>query len=441
MSTGFSDQPGSREPGLDHLIKALTADGYPHELAGRDAALTAFRAAGRKRRRAGFPVRARFPFRLSRAAQMGVSVRLGAVAAAFVAAIAGLTAAAYAKALPAPVQHIAYSVSAPLGLGIPDNQQSAPAPLPSPKPPSTHAAGVVTAPSTGSPSSATRCPCPDRSPHPAAKGSVLTFTVARTHLAANGFDSFSGKLTHDGSPEPGVRLLLLEHVAGEPGWRRAGSDVTGGQGRVRIGVAHLTRNATFRLTGPNGVAGPAIHVTVVPRVLLWRAAAKPGMDRLVAGIRFGDPGDTVELQELSAGTWKTLKSKQLNAAHRASFSEAAATAAGHYYRAALEATGAHGAAVSPAVWEPRVRAAIGARAIQSHPKPGPVVPPHGTRHRKTPYPGPVRPSPVQPSPVQPSPAQPSPAQPSPVQPSPVAPTPTAPGPIVPSPAVPRSTAG
>ena len=37
-----------REPGIDQLISALTADGRPDELAGRDAALAAFRAAGQR---------------------------------------------------------------------------------------------------------------------------------------------------------------------------------------------------------------------------------------------------------------------------------------------------------------------------------------------------------------------------------------------------------
>ena len=112
MSTGFSNEPGSREPGLDHLIKALTADGYPDELAGRDAALAAFRAAyGQPRRQPRFS-----PW-------LSGSRRLSTVAAAaLVAGIAGVTAAAYAQALPAPVQHIAYSVLSPLG--VPDNQPS-----------------------------------------------------------------------------------------------------------------------------------------------------------------------------------------------------------------------------------------------------------------------------------------------------------------------------
>jgi hypothetical protein len=429
VSTGFTDQPGSREPGLDHLVKALTADGYPHELAGRDAALAAFRAASRTPRRVSLPLRLVRPAGLSWSAQLGVSARLAAVAAALVTAVAGLTAAAYAKALPAPVQHIAYSVLH--GVGVPDNQASTPAPRATtrPTPHPSHSSSAAPRPSATSPSAAATCPCHDKSPRPAVKGSVLTFAATRTSLPADGYVGFSGKLAHNSHPEPGVRLLLLEQVAGSTKWQQAGSGVTGSKGGIRLGVAHLKRNATFRLTGPNGVASPAIQVTVIPRVRFWRAAAKPGKDRLVAGVHFGDPGDVVELQERSAGTWETVTSKPLNAARQASFAMPAATAGGHYYRAVLEATTAHGRSVSPAVWLPRAH--IGASAIESHRSPSPVAPRHGPRRRKSPHPG--GPSPVSPDPVAPSPVQPSPVQPSPV------PSPTT-GPVTTGPVAPSSPA-
>ncbi len=394
MSTGFPDEPGSREPGLDHLIKALTADGYPHELAGRDAALTAFRAARRRPRWAGVSVRRSRPVRLSMAAQLGVSARLAAVAAALIAALAGVTAAAYAKALPAPVQHIAYSVFA--NLGVPDNQPSAPAPAQSqrPTPPrgpvSTKASGTNhgTAPS---PSASGTCPCPSRTSHPVVSGSVLTIAAARAELPANGHDAFSGKLTYHGHPEAGVRLLLLERAAGAAGWHAAGTGVTGKYGRIRIGVPNLTENATFRLSGQDGVASPEISVTVIPRVLLWRDGAKAGTDRLITGARFGDPGDAVVLQELSGSAWQDVATGELNASHRASFDVPAASAAGQYFRVVLRGTAAHGASVSNRVLEPRIRAAIGARAIMSHrAEPGPVTPHLAARDRPR---HPVLPSP------------------------------------------------
>ncbi len=385
MSTGFPYEPGSREPGLEHLVKALTADGHPHELKGRDAAVAAFRAARRPPRRAGL------------SARLGLPARLGAVAAALVAAFAGVTAAAYAQALPAPVQHIAYSVLAPFG--VHDSKPSPPASRPTPTPAPSSAPPRAVHHGTPSPSAAaSSCPCAAQASRPAASGSILTIAASRAQLPANGFDLFSGKLTDLGRPKAGVRLRLLERAAGAAGWQQAGSGVTGGHGRIRIGVAHLTQNATFRLSGPDGVASPPITVTVIPRVLLSRGSAPRGTDRLVTTARFGDAGDVVVLQELSGGAWDAVARGTLNAAHRASFDLPAATAAGHYYRVLLEATSSHGASVSAPVREPRIRAAIGASAIVPYPTvPAPVLPDPGKRHSAKGHSvtaGPVAPSPM-----------------------------------------------
>jgi len=406
VSTGFSHEPGSREPGLDHLIRALTADGYPHELAGRDAALAAFRAARSQPRR-----RLRFTL------LPGASARLSAVAAALIAAFAGFTAAAYAQALPGPMQHIAYSVLAPFG--VPDSRPASGAhPLPTPRP----ASGPATVHGHGkrAPTAAASCPCRAAASHPAIKGSVLTLATARTQLPADGWDVFTGRLTYHGRPEPGVRLRLLEQVAGAAGWKQAGSGVTGPHGGIKVAIPHLTQNATFMLAGRNGVSSTPIAVTVTPRVLLWQAPAPPGMNRLVAGARFGDPGDVVTLQELSAGSWQSVATQALGAGHRASFDLAAGPSGGHYYRVLLQATSAHGASVSKPVFEPRVKAAIGAHVIEQHPGlPGPGVP--GPWKRRRPVPGPVPPGPVLPGPVPSGPGVPGPVLPGPVTPGPVKP--------------------
>lgn len=410
MSTRFADQPGSREPGLDQLIRALTADGHPSELAGADAALAAFRAAqSRPRRRTGFRL---LP---------GAPARVSAVAAALIAAFAGLTAAAYAKALPAPVQHIAYSVFSPLG--VPDNQN---APASHPNRTLGHPAGHVhpgRGHASSAPSPGPSCPCPTASPHRALTGSALAVTVARVQLPANGWDQFTGRLTLRGRPESGIRLRLLERPAGSPRWIPAGSGLTGGHGRIRLGVSHLTQNATFRFAGPHGLRSDPVSVTVIPRVLLWQAAARPGRNRLVASARFGDPGDAVELQKRSAGAWHKVASGDLNTAHRASFVLPASQSGGHYYRVQLAATNSHGAAVSAAFFLPRVKSGTGAKAIVPPPHiplPSSGPPHHGGRHR-SPDPG-TTPTPVLPGPVTP----PGPVVPGPivVPTSPVLPGPT-----------------
>ena len=367
MSTGFRDEPGSREPGLDQLIRALTADGYPQELAGRETALTAFRTAQSRpqpRRRARLNVR-----------PTG-SARLGAVAGAVALTLAGLTAAAYAQVLPAPVQRIANSVFAPFG--VPDSRSAAPA-----RPhasagsaahrrstPRHHSAPLRSAKGTA------------RSTHPAIKGSTLTLAAARTQFPANGWDSFAGRLTYHGRPEQGVRLVLLEQTAGSSGWQHEGSGVTGPRGRVRVGVPHLTQNASFELASPNGaVVSPLISVTVIPHVSLWRGSAQPGINRLVAGSHFGDVGDAVVLEELVDGAWQTVASQPLDSAHQASFDLPEAKSAGHYYRALLPATSTHGASVSQPVHEPPAKVLTGDRVVASRPATLPTeIPGHRTPH-------------------------------------------------------------
>jgi hypothetical protein len=382
VSTGFRDEPGSREPGLDQLIRALTADGYPQELAGRETALAAFRTArsqARPRRQVWLSVRP------------AGSVRLGAVAGAVALTVAALTAAAYAQALPAPVQRIAYSVFS--SFGVPDSRPAAPAqPHASPRTAYPRpAAGRHIPPSR---SAKRRCPCAAKSTHPAIKGSTLTLTAARMQFPANGWDSFAGRLTYRGHPEQGVRVVLLERTAGSSGWRHEGSGVTGPRGRVRVGIPHLTQNASFEFASPNGaVVSPLISVTVVPHVSFWRGSAQPGINRLVAGSRFGDAGDAVVLEELVGGAWQAVASDPLDAAHQASFDLPEAKSAGHYYRALLPATSTHGASVSQPVHEPAAKVLTGDRIVATHPATLPTdIPGHRTPHHH--LGGPVSPGPA-----------------------------------------------
>ena len=124
MSTARGGESSAFEPGLEHLIGALTASGHPHELAGRDAARAAFRAASQQPTPAGRASSAttrpastwsawrRPPARLVLPARLAVSI------AAIVAVLGGFTAAATAQALPAPVQQLAYNVLTRLGVPV-----------------------------------------------------------------------------------------------------------------------------------------------------------------------------------------------------------------------------------------------------------------------------------------------------------------------------------
>lgn len=381
MSTGFSSEPGSREPGLDHLIRALTANGYPDELAGRDAALAAFRAAyGQQRRQPRFSPWLRGSRRLSTVA-----------AAALVAGITGVTAAAYAQALPAPVQHIAYSVLSPFG--VPDNQPST-SPARSGSAPGS-APGPAAAGGHGTASPSASCPCPTATSSQAAAGSVLVINVGRTRLPAGGSDAIAGKLTRHGQPESGVRVRLLEQPVGSPGWQLVASGVTGGRGKVRFGLVRLTQNAAFRLAAQGSAGSAPVSVTVIPHVGL---VLVPGVstDRFVASARFGDPGDSVVLQKSSGGTWQDVATETLGVLHRAIF-VIPPGAVGTNYRAVLRATSAHGRGISTPVRQTRAHSRIGAKVIvpgTTQPSPTATV----TSQTTTPTPGQPTPTPPAPTP-------------------------------------------
>jgi hypothetical protein len=364
------DEPGSREPGLDHLIRALTADGYPHELAGRDAALTAFRAAyGQQRRQPRFS-----PW-------LSGSRRLTTVAAALVAGIAGFTAAAYAQALPAPVQRIAYSVLSPFG--VPDSQPST-SPARSGTAPGS-APGPAAAGGHGTASPSASCPCPTATSSQAVAGSVLVINVGRTQLPAGGSDAIAGKLTRHGRPQPGVQVRLLEQPAGSPGWQLVASGVTGGRGKVRFGVVRLTENAALRLAAPGGAGSTPVSVTVIPHVGL---VLVPGVatDRFVATARFGDPGDTAVLQELSGGTWQNIATETLGPLHHAVF-DVPPGAVGTDYRVVLQATSTHGQGISGPVRQTHAHSRVGAKVIvPATTQPSPTASATATSQTATPPP-------------------------------------------------------
>ena len=157
MSTPYDPtrpEPARRDPipevpGLEDVIRALTAEGDATELTGRQAALTMFRAARDQpagshyadqsaattqvwspQQAFGQPAPAPDPGghrpgqhrEAQRRHARGPAARhrrfpaLAATAAAIVMACAGVTAAAYAQILPTPIQDIAHRVLAPIGV-------------------------------------------------------------------------------------------------------------------------------------------------------------------------------------------------------------------------------------------------------------------------------------------------------------------------------------
>ena len=339
MSADLPDLTEPRDPALEGLVRALTADGAASEMAGRDAALAMFRARRRPPRRRGF------------ALSMSTRSVSTAVAAAVV---AGGIGAAYAAALPGPVQHIASQM---LGrIGVPDTHRPAPA----------GPGAAATVPAT--PSATAGCPCPASHPGASAPGASavpgLVLTAAQAKISAGAGDVLTGRLAPGGRPEAGIRVRLLEHAGNGPGWRAAGHAVTDRSGDVTLTVRRLTSNASFRLAAPGGAVSPPVLITVIPPVRLGQAPGRQhGMRLLTARAPFADTGDVVVLEERSDGVWYRVGERVLDQNHLASFSVLVPRSGDVEYRAVLRRTATHGAAVSGPVRIAAARATRGRPAV------------------------------------------------------------------------------
>jgi hypothetical protein len=249
------------EPGLDRLLSALTAEASPEELAGRDAALAAFRESGR-RRAAGRAGRWRRGLRLPGPVPRLLPFRLAVITAAVVIAVAGVAAAAYNRVLPGPVQDAAHSVFAPLG--VPDNhgpggQQQPGVPAGTAVPPSPAAVTTTSGPPTGR----------------TARGLRLTLAASRTRAAPGSVVVFSGRVSTGGRAVAGTRVYLVERLAGTTAWQVVASGVSGAQGGFRVVSPPLTRTAVYRAAEPGGTHSAAVRVNVTARAAGGAAAPAP----------------------------------------------------------------------------------------------------------------------------------------------------------------------
>ncbi|HET9082448.1 MAG TPA: hypothetical protein VFO01_18280 [Trebonia sp.] len=260
-----------RKPDLEQLITALTADGRPEELAGRDAALAAFR--GARQRNAAGETASRHRGLPLRRPLTGLSARLTALGAALIVA-AGMAAAAYAQALPDPVQRLAHTVFAPLG--IPDGQQPPGQPSPGTAPPGGSGSTGVTISRAGGKTSQATCPCPRTSakapsPRPRA-GYLITVGVSRARVPAGGVVVFTGRVTDQGRAAASVRVWLFARVAGSAQFELAAVGATGPLGGFRLSSPPLTATTFFRVTGPDSAHSVAVKVVAVPPEITARAA-------------------------------------------------------------------------------------------------------------------------------------------------------------------------
>lgn len=354
------DETGSFGPGLDHLIRALTVSGHPHEQAGRDAVLAAFRAASRQPRRAGFRGPRMLgsgahedPGRPRRPRSALLPARLAAASAAGLVALGGVVAAAYAQALPAPVQQVAHSVFAPFGVPASEPASAGgPASAGNGAVPSAAARPSPTYPVSVKASGGASGQALPAAPALGADHYVITLAAGRAEVPAGGLDLFTGKVSHLGGAASGINVRLLERVAGSSGWQTVAAGVTGSRGGVRIWGPSMTASAAFRLAGPAGARSAPVRVTVIRPVRL-RLVSGQLKDHLIVAAPDAAPGATVDLMVLVNGAWERVASKPLGLRLRADFALPAAEAAGYFYRASLTGPAAPASATSNRVWIPR----------------------------------------------------------------------------------------
>ena len=251
--------PRERDPhesGIDQLISALTADGRPDELAGRDAALAAFRTAG-QRAATEQTLRQRrvVPFRRPLTGQL--PPRLTAIAAVAAVILAVIVAAAYTQALPGPAQDAAHTIFAPLG--VPGKQP------PSGTVPSQGPAGITDATQPGN------CPsCGTVSTTPSPRtvdGYVVSLAVDRVRVTAGAVAVLTGRVTEYGNPAAGARVWLVARTAASAQWKVVATGVTGPRGGFRFVSPPLTTSVVFRVVGPDRAYSGPVRV-MVPRTPL-----------------------------------------------------------------------------------------------------------------------------------------------------------------------------
>jgi hypothetical protein len=367
-----SDLPGElgSEPGLDRLLNTLASGPTPEELAGEQQALAMFRAnihppardtavlpvtpapgepGPAARDRAG---RAAGAIRLRDRLRMGaprVRVRLAA-AATVVALVGGFAAAAYASALPAPVQHMAYQAFHIFG--VPDSHHSpnggsngalgqAGTHRSGPHPGSSRAgSGASKSPSQGAGAKS-------RTPASGTGTATISASATAAQIPAGGQDTIDGQLTRGGKALTGVTVRLWERLAGQLSWNQVGQAITGSTGSVAIGVTTLTTNAVFRMTDPDGPISSAVRVTVVPQISTTLTQGSAGVrDYVHVTTQFANPGNTVELQAFRNGAWVVVRAQTLNGRGKTTFVIRARRFDGVELQVVLLATRRHAQAVS-----------------------------------------------------------------------------------------------
>ncbi len=387
MNSDLHDELGPLDPGLDQLIQALTAAPASSELAGEQAALTMFRANGRPSagvvplaaKPASSASRARSASRTTgpagKAARISARWTLRLAGATALTLAGGLTAAAYANVLPAPVQHLAHVALS--FADVPDSHQAllrrSPPAHRSTGPGGGHASQPASSPGPGSPApsghspasprptgsaskspNASRTPKPSPSPSTAAGQLQLSAAQVTSPISAGSAVVINGQLTSAGSGLAGATVTLLERQSRHAAWQPAGTGSTDAHGAVAVTSPVITTNTAFRLTAPGGARSAIVRVTVRPPISVVLQPGSSGLrDALVVSTQYARPGNVVVLQiETKAGRWADLRGRTLNVSGQTRFSVSAAKLKNRVLRVVLLATARHAASVSNTVTVP-----------------------------------------------------------------------------------------
>jgi hypothetical protein len=353
MTADVTDEAGIHEAGLDELLRALAGPAVPAELADEESALALFRGSiapsagpGRVAWWAAAP--GRFA---TRPIRKPVRWNLRLVAAAAVVVCGGMAAAAYAAALPAPVQHLVHDVFQ--FAGVPDGQ-----------PGSGHTgSGHGTTPPShvplapASPANAAPSAAPSAGavvPSAAAGAAVLSAAADTTEITAGTSVVISGQLSWPGHAVSGRTLTVLERPALTVDWHVVGSVQTDAAGNGAVTVPVVGTDAVFRVAVSGVAISPDVRVTVVPAVSLGLQAGSGGAtDVLTVSAPYAQNGDVVVLQVSSGGgPWTYLRQGRLGVLRRASFLVSASRLANDEIRAVLLPTGLHAGSVSAPVFAP-----------------------------------------------------------------------------------------
>jgi hypothetical protein len=374
MTSDFrSDDPGRdagadlgpAEPGLARLITALTSGPVGNELGGEQDALTMFRAnfgppaqspaATQPLGTAPRPVTSAPRPRRTRLAWRPAFSRMQVVVISAAAVIGGFAGAAYAQALPAPVQHIAYDAFH--ALGVPDSHNATSSRGSAAGKPGSaghngrHSGRGHSSPSAGVHSSAS----PGTSTKPgsgtgAAGPASITAQAAATTIQAGSPATITVSVTASGSADAGLAVTLAERAAGTLGWVAVAHGTTNGQGQVSFTTANLGRNAGFRVSDGKGDVSAVVVVRVRPDISVSLSYGPRGVnDYLAVSAQFTQTGNVVALQVLDDGSWVTLRTRRLSSAGATTFTVDATKQEGDRLRVVLLPTRLHAAAVSNSV--------------------------------------------------------------------------------------------